>query len=280
MCSARGSCCAWPTVHHWGSERLLIPEFAPMEAPSPFIMWPTWGDCQCTTARSLVMGLFVQNENTAHVNTELVNPCSVTCSPVALQSLLLPFFSVQPGQALCRLSATTTLQTVSVNLCCRAVAGGNLDFWFRHHAGFLWCLRPAVGSVFTTPDATGLNVYMVQNVCPNPTNLLTASKSSYWWCDGVLKLIPKLPDLLWWVHSYHSWPKRKILTIKILKIETKFLSTASAFCVKPDSRPSSLTSSPPPSPMESMWFGSRVKYLTLFSSVCLFINCSASSRVQ
>lgn len=51
-----------------GSARLLIPEFAPMEAPSPFIMWPVWGDCQCTTARSLGMGLFVQNENTAQLN--------------------------------------------------------------------------------------------------------------------------------------------------------------------------------------------------------------------
>lgn len=93
-------------------------------------------------------GPFVQNENTAHVHTtEQVNPCSVTCSPAALPSLLLPLFWVQPGWALCRLSATTTLQTVSQNFYC-----SNWDFWFRHHTGFLWCLRPAVGSVFSTPE--------------------------------------------------------------------------------------------------------------------------------
>ncbi len=112
-----------------------------------------------------------------HSTTEQVNPCSVTCSPAALQSLLLPFFSVQPGWAMCRLSTTTTLQTVSLNFYRRAVSGRNLDFWFRHHAGFLSCLRPAVGSVFSTPDATVLNVYTVlsQNVSPGPTNMQSLS---------------------------------------------------------------------------------------------------------
>lgn len=66
-------------------------------------------------------------------------------------------------------------------------------------------------------------------------------------------------------------------------MKRKLLSTVSAFqnlYVKLDSRPSSLRSSPPPSPLETMWFGSRMKSLTLPFSVCLFFNCSDSLRVQ
>lgn len=86
---------------------------------------------------------------------------SVTCSPAALESLLLPFFWVQPGWAVCRLSATTTLQTVSLNFYRRAVVGSNLDFWFRHRTSFLWRLRPTGGCVFSSPDTTVPNIYIV-----------------------------------------------------------------------------------------------------------------------
>lgn len=116
---------------------------------------------------------FLSKMKTQHMCTQLNKwtHARVTCSPAALQSLLLPFFLVQRGWAMCRLSATTTLQTVSLNFYRRAVAGSNLDFWFRHHTGFLWRLRPAVGNVFSTPDATVPSVYTVlsHNVCPDPT---------------------------------------------------------------------------------------------------------------
>lgn len=78
-----------------------------------------------------------------------VNPCSVTCSPAALQSYF-PFCEHSQGELCVYCQPQQPLQTDSLNLYRRAVAGNYLDFWFRHHTSFLWCLRPAVGCFFST----------------------------------------------------------------------------------------------------------------------------------
>lgn len=60
--------------------------------------------------------------------------------------LQLPFFSVEPLLAVCRLSAaTTSLADYQSEL---VLQGSNLHFWFRHQTGFLLCLRPALWSIF------------------------------------------------------------------------------------------------------------------------------------
>lgn len=168
---------AWPTVQPWGSERLLIPEFSPMEPPpapsAHFIMWPVWCDCECTTARSLAIGLCVQNENRASVHTaEQVNPCRVTCSPAT--SL---FLSTARGEqcVICQQPQQPCCQSEVV----QQSWGSNLDFWFRHHAGFLWCLHPVVGSSLSPPDSTLLNVYTILSQGASPFSLLTCYIQSF-----------------------------------------------------------------------------------------------------
>lgn len=62
-------------------------------------------------------------------------------------------------QAGSRPSATTTLQTVSLNSHRRAMTAN--DFWFQHHTGFLSRLRPTIGYRFTSPYATPQHVCKV-----------------------------------------------------------------------------------------------------------------------
>lgn len=83
---------AWLYSSSAGSQRLLIPEFAPMKAP-PHHVTPCGVTCQWTTARNTEMNpFFVQSENTAHVHTYASH------DPLkALKSLPLPFFCVKLG---------------------------------------------------------------------------------------------------------------------------------------------------------------------------------------
>lgn len=150
-----------------------------MEAPSPFITWPVWGDCQWTTARSLGMGLFVQNENTAHIYIHSWTSKPMQCHKFTCCTAIPPaslFSQYSQGeqcvgcrpQQPCRLSQSELLPQSRGRQKLRLLVS-------THHTNFLWRLRPAVGSVFSSIYATDcLHV------------LVTMSVSAFWQCSVLM----------------------------------------------------------------------------------------------
>lgn len=116
-------------------------------------------------------GLSVQNENRANVHTaEQVNPCRVTCSPAT--SLFLSTARASDVSAVgSHSNPAASLKSFSKSW------GSSLDFWFRHRAGFLWCLHPAVGNSLSPPDSTLLNVCTILSRSVFPPSLLTCNNS-------------------------------------------------------------------------------------------------------
>lgn len=147
MCPTRGSCCflPGPQFNTGGQRGCWYPCFLQW-VPLPFITWPVWGDRLRTTARSLALGLFFFFINTNWKHSTCTYSWKSEHHAVSRVHLPLPFFSVEPLLAVCRLSAaTTSLADYQSEL---VLQGSNLHFWFRHQTGFLLCLRPALRSIF------------------------------------------------------------------------------------------------------------------------------------
>lgn len=120
MCSTRGSCCFLPGLQFitGGQRGCWYQSFLQWNPPPP----SSCDLCGVTVVHNSQKpsdGPFLYKMKTQHMYTQL-NKWTHAVSHVHLP---LPFLSVQPGWAMCRLSAaTTTLQTVRLNLYCRAGA--------------------------------------------------------------------------------------------------------------------------------------------------------------